>query len=224
MEASTAETAEQRQARESAERSAAARKPQEVPAGKPGPDGDGAKPGAAAPSTAGDRYGYDADARATERESADIVLGGKRLRRVRKTWDVSKEQRQLLRRNEKVQDKAMRLEAVKDAKGERIRGVRDIDTGNWVTPPLMEDAEVAAVEAEIEAVDQEIDALAEEGDQIAYDIIRLGLRFADGQEGAEGKPTDEFLKQHLAAEDAAELVRRLTRGAEPDPTPQIPSS
>ena len=214
---SVTETDEQRKARESAERSAAKKEPRdkELP--------DGAKPGDSE-NLPGNKFAYDADAKAKEREDAPVTIGGREFRRVKKSWDVTRTLRRLLRVQERSSEKITRLEAQKEAKAEKIRGVRDIDTGGWETPPMFDEDEIAKLDAEVEALDDQVDKLSEESDQAAYDMIRLLLRDPAAPDGAEAKPDDEFLKQHLDASEAAELVRLLTSGAEPDPIAPTPSS
>lgn len=234
----TTETDEQRAARESAERSA------QEPRDRRGPDG--AKPGESDPLP-NSRYAYDADEKAKAREEAPITIGGRVFRRVKKSWDVTRELRKLLRKQERAQDAIMRLEAQKDAKTEKIRGVRDLDTGGWESYPLQEEEAIEAVEREVEALDAKVDERSEESDQAAYNMIRLLLRSTEEKPDLENlqndesvdaeeyalwekvaeahpKPADEFLKAKLDAAEAADLVRLLTSGAEPDPTPATPSS
>lgn len=211
------ETEEQKEARESAERSAQGAN------GRRGPDG--AKPGDGEPlPNAG--TGYDANASAKAREAKSFPIGDRTFFRVRKTWDVSRALAKLLREQERLQDKALRLDARKDAKAERIRGIRDIDTGGWVSHPLDDDEDIQKVEDEVRALEDEIDTTAEAIDQCAYDMIRLLLQDPTVQvdDPEARKPSDEFLKAELAAEDAGAMVRLLTSGAEPDPTPTTPSS
>lgn len=214
---STTETDEQRAARESAERSAAGGN------GKRG--ADGARPGAGEPLPNADT-GYDANAKAKAREAKSFPIGERVFFRVRKTWDVSRALAKLLREQERLQDRALRLDARKDAKAERIRGIRDIDTGGWVSYPLDDTEAIEAVEQEVEQLEDEIDKTAERIDQCAYDMIRLLLQDPTVQvdDPEARKPSDEFLKAELAAEDAGAMVRLLTSGAEPDPTPTTPSS
>lgn len=209
------ETAEQKEARERAEASAA--KPKE-PRDKGMPDG--AKPG--------DTYEYNADEKAALREGAEITIGEKVWKRVKKSWDVTRELRKNLRTQERHNEKIMRLDAQKDAKAEEIRGLRD-DEGNWVKYPLMDEAEIDRIEAEVDKLDEKIDKLELEAEQSAYDTIRLLLHDpsvavdSDDPDASEKrKPTDEFLKEHLDSAEAAELVRLLTSGRPVDPTPTPP--
>lgn len=185
---------------------------------------DGAPPGAKAPPVPGDKYAYDADAKAKEREEADITIGGRKFRRVKKSWDVTRELRKLLRAQERAGDKVMRLEAQKDALTEKIRGVRDLDSGGWVSYPLDDEEKIAEVEQEVEGLDEQVDQLSEDSDNAAYSMIRLLLRDPEAKDDVEPKPSEEFLKKELDAAEAGDLVRLLTSGAEPDPTPATPST
>src|SRR5687768_258507 len=89
------------------------------------PEPDGAPPGAAEERTPAERYAYDADGRARAREGAAVTIGEVDFHRVRKTWEVTRHMRRLLREQEMHVGRANRLRARIDAHTDKIRGVRE---------------------------------------------------------------------------------------------------
>lgn len=168
---------------------------------------DGAKPGDVV-TTPNDKYGFDADGRAAERESADVTIGGIVFRRRRKTWEVTRELRRILRLQEKAGNRAERARKKIDA--------------------LPADAE----DHELDALEDEVDKHSDEADEQAYALIalllevdreQLGDRQSDVDE--QGRPTVDHLKRSLDVSDAGDLAASLAGGSnEQDPTPATPSS
>lgn len=181
---------------------------------------DGAPAGAEQPRRPGDRYAYNADARAKAREDAPITIGGQEFHRRRKSWEVTRELRQLLRAQEKASSRAERFRAQIDALTEKIRGVRDPDTGDWVKYPLTDEDEVAELEGKVDDLNDKVDEAILEGDNAAFEMIALLLRKENGDEAGGDRPDVEHLKRELDAEEAGELAAVLASGAEPleDPT------
>lgn len=169
---------------------------------------DGAKPGDSE-KLPNSNYAYDADAKAKQREEAPVTIGERVFRRVKKSWDVTRELRKLLRTQERAGDKIARLEAQKDAKTEKIRGVRDLDTGGWESYPLTDEEAIAAIETEVDALDAQVDELSEQSDQAAYDMIRLLLRDtrSDDERAADVAKAREELQAAQAANDEDRATR-----------------
>lgn len=164
------------------------------------------------------RHAFDADGRAETREGAPITIGGLTFHRRRKSWEVTRELRSLLRRQERAGGRVDRLLARIDGLTERIRGARDPE-GGWLTRPLTDDDEIDRIELEVTALEDKVDEARDEADEAAYEMIALLLRDGDG-----ARPDTLHLKNSLDSEDAGDLAATLAGGGEPDPTPAIPSS
>ena len=174
---------------------------------------DGAPPGSSAP---GGKYAFDADARAKAREDAPVTIGELTFHRRRRNWEATRALREQLRTQEKASGRKQRLFARIDAVSEQIRGVRDPLTGEWKSPPLTDEAEIAALEAEVERLEDEVDAATDESDEAAYAIIALLLRDDEGN-----PPAIEHLKETLDVAEAGDLSGALSSGEDPaeGPTP-----
>lgn len=164
-----------------------------MPKEKRGPDG----PGGAAVATS-DKHEFNADARAEAREQAPVTIGGQTFHRRRKTWEVTRSLRELLRRQERAGVKADRARKKIDA--------LDAD----------------APDEELFALEDQVDAATDEADEAAYEILALLLKAAEGGES----PSTVHLKEHLDSEDAGDLAASLAGGGEPvaDPTETPDSS
>lgn len=160
---------------------------------KRGPDG--APPGAVVPPTAAERYAFDADSRAADRESADVTIGGSTYQRRRKNWEVTRSLRALLRDQERAGIRANRARKRIDA--------LDPD----------------APDEDLFVLEDAVDKATDESDEAAYRIIALLLR-----DGDDLSPDVDHLKRSLDVEDAGDLAANLAGGGEPDPTPATPSS
>jgi hypothetical protein len=158
------------------------------------PAQDGAKPGAEA-VTPTDKHAFDADGRAKSREDAPVTVGETVYHRRRKNWKVTRELRNLLRKQERA-----------GVRQERIR--KQIDA-------LAADAD----EAQLHELEDQIDQYGDEADEAAYEMIVLLLRDSDG-----ASPDINILKETLDVEDAGDLAAALTGGGAEDPTQETPSS
>lgn len=205
-----------------------------MPKDKDQPDGPGGDP---VPPT--DKHAFDADGRAQAREDAPITIGGKEFHRRRKNWSVTRALRSLLRVQEKAGNKSERLRAQIDAHTEKIRGVRDPEKpGEWLKPPLDDDAEVEKIEAEVEKLQEQVDVVQDEGEEAAFQMIALLLKDADGVPLWSEKPDEQkkdadrkleadysqHLKDSLDSEDAADLATSLAGGKVEDPTQETTTS
>lgn len=182
---------------------------------------DGAKPGAEA-RTPADRHAFDADGRAEAREGAPITIGGQTFHRVRRNWAVIRKVRGLLRDQEKAAQQTRRYEVQISAKTEAIAGVLDPQTGDWKTPPVTDDAELARIDAEIEELYKKSDKANEDADTAAFKIVVLLLR-GDGDEPG---PDIRFLQESCDFAEVGALAAVLAGGEEPaeGPTPTESSS
>lgn len=189
--------------------------PKTKPRADKGPDG--AKPGAetAPPS----RKPFDADGRAKAREGAIVTIGEQEYHRRRKTWEITKALRTLLRKQERAQGRAMRIRNRIDALGNEIHGRQDPKTGDWIKEPLTDDVAIEDLEVRIEVLDDEIDEHQDEADTAAYEIIALLLA-----DHADESPPVGFLKEALDVEDAGDLAAELAGGGEPAADPTTPPS
>lgn len=185
----------------------------------PPPATDGAPPGSEQPRTPGDKHAFDADGYAKAREEAPVTIGEIVFHRRRKSWQVTREMRNLLRTQERASGKGARLRARVDALTEQIRGVQNPQTGKWDQAPTTDEAVIDRIEGEIDALNDEIDASGDEADHAAYELIALLLRDDKGDQ-----PNVDHLKESLDMEDAGELAARLAGGGEENPTQETPSS
>lgn len=135
--------------------------------------------------------GYSPETRAREREQTDIPIGDRTFRRRRKTWDVARDLRALLREQGRAGARRDKL----------LEQLDDLD-------PDAQDRENIEGQAE--------DAI-QASETIVYQTIALLLTVPDSDQG--GEVDVEFLKANLDIEDAGGLVDVLTGRAEPDPTP-----
>lgn len=181
---------------------------------------DGAKPGAET-ITPTDKHAFDADGRAKAREDAAITIGEKVFHRRRKSWEITRTLRKLLRRQERSGGKQERLRARIDALTEEIRGVQDPKTGAWIKQPITEEDRIEEIEVQVEVLQDEAEEAILDGDEAAYELIALLLRDDEGQ-----NPDLEHLKDSLDVEDAGDLAVTLSGGGEPaaDPTTTPTSS
>lgn len=150
---------------------------------KSAPAADGAKPGAAGETS---KHDFNADERAQARENASVVIGGKTFHRRRKNWEITRELRELLRRQERAGVRADRARKKIDA--------------------LAADAP----DSELQALEDEVDDATDDSDQAAYEIIARLLRDDD-----DASPDVEHLKAELDVEDAGTLAANLAGGSEP---------
>lgn len=164
---------------------------------------DGAPPGAAT-KLPGDRFAFNADDRAAEREDAPITVGGVIFHRRRKTWEVTRGLRGLLRGQEK-----------RGRAAERIR--KKLEALDADTP-----------DSEIDELENQLDVEIDAADDIAYGIIAHLLIADDGADSGaideHRHPTLDHLRGALDVVDAGDLAALLAGGGEPDPTPASQSS
>jgi hypothetical protein len=115
---------------------------------------DGAKPGSGT-RTPADKQAFNAEARAKEREEQEIVLGEDETPyfRRRKNWQVTRDLRSLLRKQEASQ-----------------LGIQRINKQIAELP----------IEDDPGSLEDKVDALGDEGDLMAYEIIALLLRDEEG--------------------------------------------
>lgn len=167
-------------------------------------------------------YNYDADEKARARQAGVITIGGEQFHRAKKDWDTSRELQRLMSKQSRAQHKILRIEARQDGLAEQLRGIRDVDTGDWKVEPLQDDDKIAEIETKVDELDEQKATAGEESDQAAYDMIALLLRKKDAPDpdADAARPTDEFLKKELDSAEASDLVGLLTSGSEPpaDPT------
>jgi hypothetical protein len=179
----------------------------EITDGKKTPDQpDGAPPGKADPSP---NYAFDADERFKTREQAPITIGGQTFHRRRKNWEATRALRKLLRVQERAGSRGARLAARVEALTEEIRGVRDLETGRFVKPPITDDARIDEIEAEVEKFEKDIDKAGDAADNAVYAIIELLLRDENGN-----SPEVKFLKAELDVDEAGDLAAALAGGGE----------
>lgn len=189
-------------------------------------------PGAAAAAKAAKRAGrqaeaFNADERATTRESTAVVIGGVTFRRRRKAWSVSRAMRQAMRDQEKAVALSNRIRT-RVAEHE-VKQIEAAQEGN--------DELEAELEGKIEDLITKADEATETAEVATYRLLALLLipQLADGDDaqapmsgwGPDGVEDAElaiaFLQDELDVEDAAGLAQELTGSAEPDP-PETPSS
>jgi len=156
---------------------------------------DGAKPGAGSP-TAQERQGYNANAKAAERESIEFPIGEKTFKRRRKNWQVTRDLRGLLRKQERAQ-----------------LGIRRVNK-------QLEELPIDADEEQVADLEDHVDELQDEGDVAAYEIIALLLRDDEGN-----SPDVEMMQQELDVEDVGAMAQRFSVGGEePDPDSPTPTA
>jgi hypothetical protein len=179
--------------------------------------------------------GYDADAKATEREDAPVTIGGHEFRRRRKTWKVSRRMRLLSRDQER-----------NVALGQRLRlRIAELEAEQAEAATSGEEEREAELEEQIEALVAKADDGTEVAETATYRLLALLLiaplkAVGDGQEPAlagfgvmddeleDDEPAIEFLQAELDTEDALGIlvdlgVAQPGDGDEPDPQP-TPSS
>lgn len=150
-------------------------KPVDKPAAEP----------AQAPAANG-RHSFNADQRANERETAPITIGGVIFHRRRKTWEVSRTMRNLMREQERA-----------SRHGDRVR--RQLDEA----APDASDDEIAELE-------RKLDEASDAADLAAYKIVALLLEAEGG-----GPPDLAHLQEHLDVDDTGDLATMLAGGGEP---------
>jgi hypothetical protein len=151
---------------------------------------DGAKPGSGTPEG---EVSFNSETTAKEREAKVITLGEDEtaFHRRRKNWQVTRELRALLRKQERSQLAIARVNK------------------------QLSELPIEAPDADVQKLEDRVDALQDEGDVAAYEIIALLLRDDEGN-----APTVEMLQEGVDVEDVGTLANRLAGGGEQvaDPT------
>lgn len=176
------------------------------------------------------RESFDADARATARESSPVVIDEHRFLRRRKDWATSRAMRAVMRDQEKNVALANRL---------RIR-CGELEAEQIEAATRDEQEREAELERQIDELVRKSDEATEAAELVTYRLLALLLvpkpfgtggdgetetlqGFGDVEDPVEADPAIEWLQPRLDVEDAAELARELSGSQEPDP-PETPSS
>jgi cell division protein FtsX len=161
-------------------------------------------------------HGYNADEKATERESADVVIGGQTFRRRRKNWNVTRQMRELLNAQQRAGDRQQALQRKFDeldgTAAERLRldaaGAAETDRQRMI-----------AKAERLDDLRAQLNAEADKADEAAFGLISLLLVEPRSEGDVEvTNPPIAFLKESLDVVDAGKLAAKLTSGGEPDPT------
>jgi hypothetical protein len=177
-------------------------------------------------------HGYNADEKATERESADVVIGGQTFRRRRKNWNVTRQMRELLNAQQRAGDRQQALQRKFDeldgTAAERLRldaaGAAETDRQRMIAKAERLDEQLDALDADelVEQLDDlraQLNAEADKADEAAFGLISLLLVEPRSEGDVEvTNPPIAFLKESLDVVDAGKLAAKLTSGGEPDPT------
>lgn len=168
-----------------------------------------ATPGAVAELVRGDTKPpdvreFNADERAKVRDETPVTIGGRKFKRKRKVWDVSREVRKLQREQESAVAKSMRL---------RTR-LAELEADQLELAAKGDEDGAEAMEEQINKLVEGADTSTEDAERVTYKIIEaLLVPFAE-----DGPPAElDHLLAELDVNDAGALARDLTGSREPDP-------
>lgn len=156
---------------------------------------------------------FDADARAQLRADAVITIGERPFKRVKKTLEVSRELRKLIREQETNMAKATRTAArIGELEAEQLEAAAD-----------GKDELEAELEAKIGELVKGVDEAREVSEVVSFRIIALLLdeQAQTGDDAPELLASDEEAVDHLVGEldvnDAVVIANMLANGIDPNP-------
>jgi hypothetical protein len=174
--------------------------------------------------------GFNADQKIAERERKVHTIGGRKAKQARRTNEVMRGYRNLLRRQAALEREQAKLDGLSDL---TLETLIELAAENGVAEPeiepgqsrralllnLLRDNDICAPGVLLEDIEPRRDELEEESDKVGFELIAIWLKPVK-----EDEPVDAaWIAEHLDLEDMPGLLRQVSPGAaavEPDPTPE----